>query len=170
AQAAACILNPKHPIVQPNFDYLMAMSPTYFASILSWAFARTLTWQHLTSIMWGTTGALTLIPPALILLYDPVRNLKENYIFAMKAYFFTISQTLIAGLLVSYLLHVSNSTIRRLNLSQISEAVTNINVIASFLYVSFAFPILKVLIIRLHFVNPGLHTEQVDYKEAIVKK
>jgi hypothetical protein len=72
---------------------------------------------------------------------------------------------------VSYLFQVSNYSLKQLQIDSISSAIQDPKVVFSFFYVGLAFPILKILILKVHNLSPALRAAGIgDTDEAITMK
>ncbi|KAJ3413255.1 hypothetical protein HDV05_008241 [Chytridiales sp. JEL 0842] len=158
-----------------GIKFIVCMIPIYAILVLGWSvIGPNFTWSTYYVIAWPTFALYGLCAPAWVLSSNPERSFWRNYVFALVAYVYVVAQAFIVGLIISFLLYVSAFTAQLLDTTSVGEALQDIKVIASFLYIGLAFPILKVLIILTQNMSPALQQNakmnQKVYIDAIITK
>ncbi|KAJ3411056.1 hypothetical protein HDV05_002847 [Chytridiales sp. JEL 0842] len=95
-----------------------------------------------------------ILVPVIIFTWDPDKTLRANYFFAQKVYLFAFLVSVIVGAIMSFLLNVSQLSRRSLAFENLNEIFAHPQSFLALGYISLAFPILKVLIIRVHHQSP----------------
>jgi hypothetical protein len=94
---SSSILNSSGLFVSSYFDYIVLSAPHFVIYTLIWIYTPSMRWPVFMAISFGGQFMAGLIPPSIPLTWDRKKSFKDNYIFAMKAYFFVVVFAIFVG-------------------------------------------------------------------------